>query len=167
MRLIFMLAAMLSVNLCQEAKAADEFPKRKEGLWEVSISSEAGNQIMKQCIDSATDAKFQQIAGQAGQNCTKQNVQHDGNTYSTESECSMAGTKIRARAIFKGDFFTNYQGDISATYDPPLMGTSKGDTKITARWLSACEAGQQPGDMIMPNGMKMNIAQMSKLSAAH
>jgi len=33
---------------------------------------------------------------------------------------------------------------------------------IEAKWLGACKADQKPGDMIMGNGMKMNINEMAK-----
>jgi hypothetical protein len=33
---------------------------------------------------------------------------------------------------------------------------------LTARWLGPCAADQKPGDMIMPNGTKMNILNMPK-----
>jgi len=35
---------------------------------------------------------------------------------------------------------------------------------ITATWLGACAAGQKPGDVMMPNGMTMNVLQMQKLA---
>ena len=34
---------------------------------------------------------------------------------------------------------------------------------IEAKWLGACKAGQKPGDIMMPGGMKMNITDMEKL----
>jgi hypothetical protein len=33
---------------------------------------------------------------------------------------------------------------------------------VEAKWLGACTADQKPGDMIMGNGMKMNINDMAK-----
>ena len=34
------------------------------------------------------------------------------------------------------------------------------DMTIEAKWLGACKADQKPGDIIMANGMKMNILDM-------
>jgi hypothetical protein len=31
---------------------------------------------------------------------------------------------------------------------------------ITAKWLGPCEAGQKPGDLILPGGMKINLRDM-------
>jgi hypothetical protein len=42
------------------------------------------------------------------------------------------------------------------------MGRKDGLTIIEARWTGPCKADQKPGDMIMPNGMKINIKQISR-----
>jgi hypothetical protein len=33
---------------------------------------------------------------------------------------------------------------------------------MSAKWLGPCAADQRPGDMIMPNGMKINILDLQK-----
>jgi hypothetical protein len=33
---------------------------------------------------------------------------------------------------------------------------------IEAKWLGACKADQKPGDIIMANGMKMNVTDMQR-----
>jgi hypothetical protein len=33
---------------------------------------------------------------------------------------------------------------------------------MSAQWLGPCAADQKPGDMIMANGMKMNIIEMQR-----
>jgi len=107
---------------------------------------------------------MQQMAGQMAEVCTKQNMKRDGNSYVSESECSLGTSKVRSRAVFKGDFSSNYEGEISSQFDPPFMGKREGTTKVSARWIGECEAGQQPGDIIMPNGMRMNMSMMEKMA---
>ena len=34
---------------------------------------------------------------------------------------------------------------------------------MNAKWLGPCAADQKPGDMIMPNGMKLNIQNLPNL----
>ena len=41
-----------------------------------------------------------------------------------------------------------------------MMGMSEMKSKLSARWVGPCEADQKPGDIIMPNGMKMNMKTM-------
>jgi hypothetical protein len=38
--------------------------------------------------------------------------------------------------------------------------------KIEAKWLGACTTGQKPGDVIMANGMTMNVLDMPKMPSA-
>ncbi len=33
---------------------------------------------------------------------------------------------------------------------------------IAAKWLGPCAAGEKPGDVIMSNGMKMNVIELQK-----
>ena len=53
-----------------------------------------------------------------------------------------------------------------STGGPAIPGmTPGGETKMTieAKHLGACQAGQKPGDMIMSNGMKMNVLDLQKM----
>jgi len=34
---------------------------------------------------------------------------------------------------------------------------TEGAAVIQARWVGPCKADQKPGDMILPNGMKINV----------
>lgn len=36
---------------------------------------------------------------------------------------------------------------------------------MAAKWIGPCTADQKPGDMIMANGMKINITNAQKLGA--
>ena len=33
---------------------------------------------------------------------------------------------------------------------------------IEAKWTGPCKSDQKPGDVIMPNGMKMNVGDLQK-----
>jgi hypothetical protein len=37
---------------------------------------------------------------------------------------------------------------------------------IAAKWLGPCAAGQKPGDVMMCNGMKMNVLEQQKAGGA-
>jgi hypothetical protein len=38
---------------------------------------------------------------------------------------------------------------------------------IQATWLGPCAAGQRPGDVIMGNGMTMNVLDLPKMGGGH
>lgn len=154
---------------------ADDLPKRKPGLWEVSVAS-AGRpgQVMKQCTDETTDEKMMatgnSMANSLGVQCSKKEMKKAGDTFTAESECTMNGTKLTSKTVFSGDFNSQYTGETNASYDPPLMGMTGSQSTITARWLGPCEAGQKPGDMVMPGGhvvnMEMLNSKLGQLGAA-
>lgn len=157
--------SIASAFLIAPQARADNLPPRKAGLWEITVGA-AGRpaQAMKQCIDSATDAKMMQMGGDmAGKmGCQSSGVQKQGDKYISQSTCNFNGSKVNSSSTFSGDFSTQYSGESTSTYDPPLMGMSTMSSTISAKYLGPCEAGQAPGDLIMPGGMKVNINSIGK-----
>ena len=161
-RWIAVLAAALFLSA--EALAID-LPKRKSGLWDVKITHDGSSgppQTMQMCIDQKTDDMAQQMgANVAKQACSKQDIRREGGKIVGESVCKIGATTATSHSVFSGAFDQAYKGEIRTQYAPPLMGKSETMTVIEAHWTGPCKADQKPGDMIMPNGMKININQMS------
>jgi len=82
--------------------------------------------------------------------CSVNRVRRDGGKVITESVCKIGGSNITSRAVFTGDFRSNYSGTISTKYDPPMMGMREAKQTLKARWVGACKPGQRPGDVVMP-----------------
>jgi hypothetical protein len=142
--------------------AAADLPRRKSGLWEISTSTSQGQAVAaKMCIDQSTDDLTRQLAG-AGVTCSKQDVRREGNRYTIDSVCKFGESTATSRAVFTGSFDRQYDVDITAKYSPPMMGISEGRSTIRARWLSPCKPGQRPGDIVMPNGMTLNVLDSPK-----
>lgn len=148
---------------------ASELPKRKAGLWEIKMTTSMGPgapSVSQHCIDAKTDDLLQQRTPGAGkQACSKNDMRREGGKMIVESVCKLNNTTATTKAVFSGDFSSNYRADIRATYDPPMMGMKASDSTIEAKWLGACEAGQKPGDVIMPGmpgGGKFNMDEMMK-----
>jgi hypothetical protein len=51
---------------------------------------------------------------------------------------------------------------MTVTSDSAAAPGGKSSVTMSAKWLGPCAAGQRPGDMIMPNGMKINIPDLQK-----
>ena len=69
--------------------------------------------------------------------------------------------------MVSGDFDSAYTVEVTSTREggtavPGIAPGGETHMKIAANWLGACAAGQRPGDIIMSNGMTMNILDMQK-----
>ena len=155
------LAIATAALLLATATNAAEMPKRKPGLWQIETKMAAapGMGPMKQCIDEKTDNFYQQLGEQHKDKCSESEIKNAGDKILVHSVCKMGGSIATTDATFTGRFDSDYRGDIRIKYDPPMHGMSEASMTITAKWIGPCEAGQKPGDMILPNGMKINPQQ--------
>ncbi|MEO7760662.1 MAG: DUF3617 family protein [Casimicrobiaceae bacterium] len=154
----FLLAATVAAALALPALAQD-LPKRKSGLWEMTMGQ---GRTVSQCVDQAKDDAFRQMGQQLEREnkCSRTNVQRAAGSLAFDSSCDFGNMKMVSKTLITGDFNTAYKMEMHTRYDPPLMGKAEGTTIIEAKWLGACKAGQRPGDMMMPGGMTMNVYDM-------
>jgi hypothetical protein len=166
------LAVLASCLLYVSPALALDMPARKAGLWELKMSFDnAGipGQTMKQCIDAVTDKLMKSnFGGSPQQSCEKQEVSKSGDAIVVDSVCSFAGVTSTSHAVITGSFDSAYTMRVTSKRKggPSIPGMAPGgETHMTiaAKWLGPCAKGQRPGDMIMPNGMKMNILDLKKL----
>ena len=160
LRVMRLMGAALGVLFASSAIAADA-PPRKPGLWEVKTTIEGQGRpvTVQQCIDAATDQMLQSSAGPfAAPLCTGREVTKSDTGMTIDTHCSFNGKPANARAVVSGSFDSAYTMTVTAEGGalPPVKMTIEG------KWLSACVAGQQPGDVIMANGVKVNIPELQK-----
>ena len=103
--------------------------------------------------------------------CSKMDTQKVGNTYVIDSVCKMGPSTNTSRSVITGDFNSAYTVKLSSVTSggPNLPGARPdGKTEMTmeARWTGACKADQKPGDIIMSNGVKMNIRDLQKVQSS-
>jgi len=158
--------AMIVLALVFAAPAfALDMPARKAGLWEIRMAFEGRNlpaQVMKQCVDAATDRQMNNFGGPAQGACAKQDVSHSGGTMTVDSVCKFDDATTTSHAVVTGSIDSAYTMQVTSTRagGRPLPGMTPGAAThmtIQAKWLGPCAAGQRPGDIIMANGMKMNV----------
>jgi hypothetical protein len=143
---------------------AAELPTRKAGLWEVKMNIGNGSvpaQTIQQCIDAATDQMMQSSAGPMSQQaCSKRDIQKSATGVTIDSVCTVGGKTATAHSVVTGSFDSAYTMTVTSQSE----GMPGGGMTMTmsAKWLGPCAADQKPGDMIMGNGMKMNILEMQK-----
>jgi hypothetical protein len=155
------LAVFAGCLLCAAPALAAEMPARKAGQWELKMSFDNGAipvQTLRQCIDAATDKLMKlDFGGSPQRSCEKQEIGRSGNTLVVDSVCSDGRGTSTNHAVVTGSFDSAYTMAITNK-------ASGGETHMTiaAKWLGPCAADQRPGDMIMSNGMKMNVLDLKK-----
>jgi len=146
--------------------AAQEYPKLKPGLWQLTRTSDrgtpAGGMTMTICMDEALQKEMWDMGlGAMKGMCTKTDFHISGGKGNGEFVCNMGGSNMHSKAsmVLTGD--TGYRTEVDTTFDPPLNGMAKSHSTVDARYTGACKAGQRPGDMLMPNGQTMNMRDMA------
>jgi len=153
--LVLVVALLFSVELA----LAQDAPKRKSGLWEITRTStytEDQPQHMRVCVDEASDSALRQLAeGMRGEACTTSKLSHEGDKLVVEATCKLRSSTSQTHAVISGRFDSAYTIDSKSTYKPALAGAASGHALLVAKWTGPCAAGQYPGETIFDNGATM------------
>jgi hypothetical protein len=168
-------AVFTAVVLTASAAHAIDIPPRKPGLWEIRMTFEGRKmppQVAQHCIDAESDRQMNAM-GNSMQNeaCSKRDVTKVAGTIVVDSICNFGGATTTTHGVVSGDFNSAYTVKTESWREggSALPGRKAGEpTRMTveAKWLGACKPGQRPGDIIMHNGMKMNVLDMHKKTGA-
>src|SRR2546423_5613003 len=163
------LAVFLVLASIATPATAQDMPARKAGLWDMTMTFEGRNtppQTMQQCIDASTDKAMQDMsAGMRGQSCSKRETKKVGNTLVFDSVCNTGAGTSTSHGVVSGDFNSAYTVKINSKREGgPAIPNMPPETNMTveSKWLGPCKADQKPGDIIMANGMKMNVNEMPR-----
>jgi hypothetical protein len=149
------IALSVFVLFSTASASAAEFPARKPGLWEITITGPHSVKV-RQCSDAASDQAMAQAGIGLPGDCAKHDVQQSGGTITIDSVCRTAGKTTTSHIVITGSLDRKY----TMTVASQAPGTSvRGPMTLYAEWLGPCRADQKPGDVIMPNGTKVNVLQ--------
>jgi hypothetical protein len=166
MRLIA--ATSLLVLIGTMPAPAAELPSRKPGLWQVKTSIENSNapaRAIQQCIDASTDQMMQSSAGPfAPAACPRRDVQTSANSITIDSTCTVGGKTATAHSVVTGSFDSAYTMTVTSQSEDIPGG--KMIMTMDAKWLGPCTADQKPGDIVMGNGVKVNLPELQKQSTS-
>lgn len=155
-------------------------PARKPGLWEVTVRSDeltlrrqgqaqSRPQTVQMCTSAEAEAVmlFAIVPGQ--KNCSELSVHRhsakDGRGWDIRTACLVHDNPTAADMQLTGDLTREYRGAYSVTYArTPIHNT--GRMVFEGRWLGACKPGQRPGDMVLPNGVTVNVVDDVKRTEA-
>ncbi len=165
------IAVVVILAACVAAPAAAiDLPKRKSGLWEIVSSPEGATKggpgsgtPIRMCVDEKTDDLSRQMGESASKEmCAKRDMRREGDRIVADAVCKFGETTATTHSVMTGKFDSSYEVDVRTKFQPAMMGMTESHTMIRARWVGPCAAGQRPGDVIMPNGMKMNMFDAEK-----
>jgi len=133
------------LSLCAAAASAEDAPKRKSGLWEISMSMAQmpAPMVSRQCVDEKTDDFGSRPSRGGPEKCSKKSVRREGGSVILESVCQAEGSTATTRGVFTGDFTTAYKGDMTTTFSPPMNGMAEMKMSFQARYAGPCAAGQK------------------------
>jgi hypothetical protein len=167
--ILMRLRAILPLLFLASPALALDMPPRKPGLWELKMLLEGRStpmQTFQHCIDAATDKQMNTMgAGMRADQCSKQDVKQSGNTITVDSVCDFGMGKQTSHAVVTGDFNAAYTVKVDSKREGgPAVPGMPAETHMTLEvtWIGPCKADQKPGDIVMGNGMKMNINDMPK-----
>lgn len=145
-------------------------PTRKPGLWEVTVRADGGSDLRQQKVLQCTAAGVDRVTlmsivpGQ--EHCHKTTVRKLKRQYDVRTECYVHDNRVDAQVTLAGDFNTSYEGVFDVKYAQPVRA-NPGRTRFEGRWLGVCQPGMQPGDMLLPNGAKVNVLRTHSSHEGH
>jgi len=160
-------ASLIGLLLCSVQARADDLPSRKPGLWEVRQiigNAKTSPLVIKQCVDAATDHLLQSSTGPYSTDlCPTRSVQKSADGMTIDSTCTIAGKTAKTHAVISGSFDSAYK--MTVTSQGEGMPGNDITLSLEAKWLGPCAADQKTGDLVMGNGMKLNILDAQKQGA--
>lgn len=165
--------AILAVPLLLVAAApvaALDYPTLRNGQWEMTTAQGAtGGQPRKSvlCLDASTQKMMVDMGvGLQKEMCSRFEMRRDGPRYISDAECKLGNSVIKSHGVMTMQGDTAYRTESSASYDPPLFNdVRESKTVIEGKYTGACRDGLQPGDMVTPNGQKINLRDIQQRAA--
>jgi hypothetical protein len=157
-----------AVSACAFSSFADEIqlPARKAGEWQITMNLGGKTKLPAMsvtiCLDDKTDAEMMKAGLSLSKDvCTRQSMTRDGDALVIDSTCDFGAMKSTSHIVVSGDFQSAYTVKVNGTVEGGPSKMPKTTEMIQeARWVGATCTGLKPGEMLMPNGMKVDATRM-------
>lgn len=159
-------------------QGAVKLPLRKAGLWEVIIQAHTPDGLgsarqpavtVRQCTRADVDAVVLLSILPGQENCAHPKIARIGDKGSgrvVTTACRVHDNQVRGRMELRGDLQSVYAGRYSVEFaQTPQQNV--GPVGFQGRWLGSCAAGQKPGDMVLPNGITVNVVDAAARPSGH
>jgi hypothetical protein len=153
--------ALLGIGHGASVLADEPFPKRRAGLWEIRVAGAdaLGMPPAHFCVGEFTDTAelhLDRAIGTRG-SCSLGGFEPAGDAWVAESTCTEGSTTVTKVSVASGDFQTGYRIDTLVTQ--LLRGGARREDReaVVGTWIGPCEAGQRPGDLVIPGMGTLNM----------
>ena len=160
----------LAFSVPAYAASTLEVPPLRPGLWEATTASANRSQpqpaVTRMCIDKQTQRRvLEQLAFAAPRMCSRNQYGMRGGRFMTDSSCTLGASTIEGRTetTFLRD--TAYRTEVVGRVGPTGRVAETQTTVIDGRHVGPCPAGMKPGDLVLPNGLTLNLVQLSAVLA--
>ena len=142
-----------------------DVPPLRAGLWEATTVSASGPQprpaVTRMCLDKHTQRNvLDQLALAAPRMCARYQYGMRSGRFVTDSSCTLGASTIEGRTetTFLRD--TAYHMEVVGRVGPAGRAGQMQKAVIDGRHVGTCPAGMKPGDMVLPNGLTLNVVQL-------
>jgi hypothetical protein len=150
----FVVVTGVAIIAAGVASADTQIPHQRPGLWETSMSMMGHPMTTQSCVTEDSEAKMSVFSSQSRKkNCSSSSITHnmDGSWTST-STCKFGpGAARTTHSHVTGDF------NSKITVVVNTEGATTPEMTMTMAWMGECKPGMKGGDVVMSNGMKMNV----------
>ena len=150
------IGGLLGVLIFAACVHADEAPPpRKPGLWEMTMTPDAGaTKTMRLCLDESFEKQLMSKGADKADACSRHDTHRQGGAFVMNSVCLIMGSQQTAHSVTTFDGDSAYTTVIEANFDPPFLGKTGTKLAQTGKWLGECGPDLKPGDMVV-NGVKV------------
>jgi len=140
-RRIRMLIWPLSLLAGLSPAMAADFPTRKSGVWETTMSMNGGAPFTnRMCFTPEVEKKVQETTAAS---CSRYEVHREGAAWIIDSTCEI-GTKVTSgRVTTTGDFTSRIHADVASESEG-----KKTSMTLDAKWLRDCGPNEKPGAIV-------------------
>lgn len=178
--LLFLMPCVAFAGTLAKGRSASGSPQpaRKAGLWEVTLSAHASQGpgsamqpevTVRQCTSPAAEPVMLLALLPGQENCSGTRIARragPGGGHEITTTCRSHDGVVQGRMELWGDLKSVYGGVFSARF-PQAPQNNVGPVPFQGRWLGNCGPGQRAGDMLLPNGITVNVVDDAARAEGH
>ncbi len=123
------------------AATAADFPTRKPGVWETTMTMDGGAPFTnRMCFSPEVEQQVQETTAAA---CSRYEVHRDGAAWIIDSTCKIGADETSGRVVTTGDFTSRIHAEVTSE-----SAGKKTAMTLDAKWLRACGPNDKPGAIV-------------------